>query len=139
MSSPHDPYSQGDPNSGGFPQQGPGSGGFQQPGPYGQPYVPLVATTSAQPRTNGLAVASMVVSIVGVPFMCAWIGFLLGILGVVFGHVAKGQIKREGTGGGGMATAGLVIGYCIIGLLMLLVVPLVVAGVSMPFLVGSSN
>jgi hypothetical protein len=36
------------------------------------------------------------------------------ILGVIFGHVAMGQIKRTGEEGRGMAIAGLVISYAAI-------------------------
>jgi hypothetical protein len=117
-------------NSGGFPQQ---------PNPYGYPqqpgYVPVVATTPAQPPNNGLAVTSMVLSLVGIPLMCAWIGFLLGLLGVIFGHIARSQIKRDGTRGSGMAVAGIAVGYCIIGLLLLVIsLPFLVAGFTLPFL-----
>ncbi|MEV3935868.1 DUF4190 domain-containing protein [Glycomyces sp. NPDC049804] len=68
------------------------------PQPYGYPpYVP--------PRpTNGMAVAAMVVGIVGV---C---GFL-GILALIFGNVAKRQIRETGDQGDGMATAGIVLGW----------------------------
>jgi hypothetical protein len=31
--------------------------------------------------------------------------------GIVLGHVARGQIKRTGEGGRGLATAALIIGY----------------------------
>jgi peptidyl-prolyl cis-trans isomerase B (cyclophilin B) len=66
-----------------------------------------VTTTSAG-GTNGFAVASLVLGLVGVP-----------ILAVVFGHVALHQM-RSGTGpsdGRGMAVAGLVLGYVFLGLL----------------------
>jgi hypothetical protein len=32
-------------------------------------------------------------------------------VGIILGHVARGQIKRTGEGGWGLATAALVIGY----------------------------
>ena len=65
--------------------------------PYGYQYVP--------PRpTNGMAIAAMVCGIVGV---CS----PLGILGVIFGTIAKRQIRETGEGGDGMATAGLVTGW----------------------------
>jgi peptidyl-prolyl cis-trans isomerase B (cyclophilin B) len=32
-------------------------------------------------------------------------------LGVIFGHIAIGQIKTTGEGGRGLAIAGLIIGY----------------------------
>jgi hypothetical protein len=65
--------------------------------PYGYPYVP--------PRpTNGMAIAAMVCGIVGV---CS----PLGVLGIIFGTVAKRQIRETGEGGDGMATAGIVCGW----------------------------
>ena len=53
--------------------------------------------------TNGYAIASLVLGIVGMG-----IGSLLA---VVFGHVALGQIRRTHEGGRGLAIAGLVLGY----------------------------
>ena len=38
-------------------------------------------------------------------------GILGGYLAVVFGHIAKSQIRKTGQRGSGMATAGLVLGY----------------------------
>ena len=57
-------------------------------------------------RTNGFAVASMVLGIV-------WLWWIGSILAVIFGHVAIRQINRSnGTESGtGMAIAGLVLGY----------------------------
>jgi len=57
--------------------------------------------------TNSAAVASLVFGIVSW-FLCPLVG---GILAVVFGHTAQGQIRRSGESGAGMATAGLVLGY----------------------------
>ncbi len=62
-------------------------------------------------RTNGFAIASLVCSLA--TFVFCGIGTVLGI---VFGHVARHQIKRTGEGGGGLALAGLIIGYASIGL-----------------------
>jgi len=55
-------------------------------------------------RTNGLAIASFVLSLLT---LCG-VGSLLG---VVFGHLSLGQIKREHQRGRGLAIAGLVLGY----------------------------
>lgn len=65
-------------------------------------------------RTNGLAIASLVLGILWV----AWIG---SILAVVFGHLALGQIKRSNGAeqGQGLAIAGLVLGYIGISTLVL--------------------
>jgi hypothetical protein len=45
--------------------------------------------------------------------------FVFWPLGIVFGHMARRQIRRTGEGGAGLATAGLVLGY-IFGVLTLL-------------------
>jgi hypothetical protein len=37
--------------------------------------------------------------------------FVIYPVGIILGHVARGQIKRTGQGGRGLATAALVIGY----------------------------
>lgn len=59
-----------------------------------------------QTRTNGLAIASMVLGIL-------WVYWIGSILAVIFGHRAIRQIDHSGglEGGRGMATAGLVLGY----------------------------
>lgn len=54
--------------------------------------------------TNGLAIGSLVLSLLGL--FCG-IG---SIVGVILGFIARGQIKRTGQGGDGMALAGIVIG-----------------------------
>jgi hypothetical protein len=41
-------------------------------------------------------------------FLCP---FIAGIVAVITGHVGHSQIKHSGEGGGGMATAGMVLGY----------------------------
>lgn len=63
---------------------------------YGQP---------AGPRTNTLAIISLVASLIGIP---TGIGFIAGI---ICGHIALSQIKKTGEQGRGMAVAGLIIGY----------------------------
>lgn len=53
---------------------------------------------------NGMAIASMVLGIV----WTYWIG---SILALVFGYVARRQIKRSGQRGNAMAVAGIVLGW----------------------------
>ncbi|PRW64123.1 DUF4190 domain-containing protein [Actinopolyspora mortivallis] len=137
------------PNSGGFsqPHQSSYTGGFQYPGYQpGQQYPGnqnfYIGYEGGQlPRNNGLAITSMVLSLVAIPFMCGlWPGGLLALLGVIFGHVAQSQISRDGTRGSGMATAGLVIGYCLLGLFLLGLLSLLSFGLgSLPFMAGAAG
>ncbi|MGI6168590.1 MAG: DUF4190 domain-containing protein [Christensenellales bacterium] len=75
-------------------------------------------------KTNGLAVAALVVGIVALVFCWyAWVGIIAGILAIIFGAVAKNQIKQDSeVGGAGMATAGLVLGIVAIGLIVLILI-----------------
>ncbi|KAA0232646.1 MAG: DUF4190 domain-containing protein [Actinobacteria bacterium] len=72
-----------------------------QPGAYYQPYG-----YAAVPKTNGLAVASLVC---GILFFCG----ITAIAAVVMGHIARSQIRDSGgyQTGDGMALAGLILGY----------------------------
>ena len=51
------------------------------------------------PPTNAMAIAALILAFVFFP------------IGIVLGHVARGQIRRTGEGGRGLATAALIIGY----------------------------
>lgn len=65
-------------------------------------------------RTNGFAITSFVLSLVGLCGIFTYgIGGIGSILAVIFGHIAISQINRSsGTlGGKGLAIAGLVMGY----------------------------
>ena len=52
--------------------------------------------------------------------------FVFAPLGIVFGHIAKKQIRRTGEGGSGLATAGLVLGYIFAVLWILYVIFIIV-------------
>ncbi|WEV26960.1 DUF4190 domain-containing protein [Streptomyces sp. 71268] len=86
------------------------------PTPPGQPGQPPTGWPGHPPyyvvpqRTNGLAVASMVLGIL-------WLYWIGSILALIFGYVARNQIRERGEGGGGMATAGLVLGWVGVGTL----------------------
>jgi uncharacterized Tic20 family protein len=43
--------------------------------------------------------------------LALWFGVVGGVLGIVFGHLARARIRRTGEAGWGTATAGLAIGY----------------------------
>jgi hypothetical protein len=75
----------------------------------GQPVV-----VQPQQKTNGLAVASMVLGIL-------WLYWIGSVLAVIFGHVAKSQIDNSNgaQSGGGMAIAGIALGWTGVGILLL--------------------
>jgi Domain of unknown function (DUF4190) len=85
--------------------QVPQQGGYPAPygPPVGYPYAP-------PPKTNGMAVASLVLGIL-------WIYWIGSILALVFGYVAKNQIRERGEQGAGLATAGIVLGWVGVGIL----------------------
>ena len=88
-----------------------GSGPPPPPGQGGPPpgYVPFGTPPPApNGRTNGLAVASMVLGIVGI-ILCVL--FIPWILAIVFGLIAIKQCNEDPSyTGKGMAIAGLVLG-----------------------------
>jgi len=59
------------------------------------------------PRSNSYAVASLVTRILSW-FLCPVLG---AIVAVALGHIARGQIRRTGEGGSGLAMTGLILGY----------------------------
>ena len=73
--------------------------------------VPVVGYVVAPNKTNALAIVSMVGGILG--FFTVGLGSLVGI---VCGHISLSQIKRAKENGKGMAIAGLVMGYLLLGL-----------------------
>jgi hypothetical protein len=68
-----------------------------QPGlPIAGPPQPVYVVA---PPTNGMAIAALILAFVFYP------------VGIILGHVARGQIRRTNEGGRGLATAALIIGY----------------------------
>ncbi len=135
---PYEPYGQ----SGG---QASGQAGAQDGGaPYGAPYTPP-AQPCGQPtgpygaapyggygypvpaRTNGLAIGSLVTSLVSLTLCMG----MTGVVGAILGHVARGQIKRNNEQGGGLALAGIIIGWLgfafFVGFVVLMIVLVAVA------------
>src|ERR1700723_910856 len=80
--------------------------GPQQPyPPYQGPYPPYQGPYPPALPTNGLAIASLV---------CGVGTFVIGlsfIPAIICGHIARRQIRRTGEQGGGLALAGLILGY----------------------------
>lgn len=67
--------------------------------------------------TNGTAIAALVC---GIAQFCG-LGPLGTIPAIVLGHVARNQIRQTGEQGGGMALAGIVLGWVGVGLTILVV------------------
>jgi hypothetical protein len=89
------------------------------PQPYGSPYPPAYRT---QPATNGMAIGSLVSSLVGIPSFFYCLPFVGPIIGIVLGIVALNQISKRHQKGKGMAIAGIAIGsLTLIGILILIV------------------
>jgi hypothetical protein len=74
-------------------------------------YAPPVVAQSR--RTSGMSIASMVVAIVGLIFSpCYGVpGIAIGMVGAILGHVGHKQAKERDEDGGGMAIAGITIGW----------------------------
>lgn len=85
--------------------------------------------------TNSLAVASLVFGIVSW-FLCPLVG---GIIAVICGHAALGQIKTSGEGGSGMASAGLVLGYIHIAVASVVIVFWLLVFGGLAALIGAST
>ena len=76
-------------------------------GPPGQPYPPYQRPYGPHPAapTNGMAITALV---------CGVASFVVGITfipAIVSGHIAQRQIRQTGERGGGLALAGLILGY----------------------------
>jgi hypothetical protein len=81
--------------------------------------LPVARATIVPPatNTNGLAIASLA---------CGLAQFMFGpvatIPAIVFGHLARHQIKRTGEQGAGVALAGLILGWAAVILAIVLIV-----------------
>jgi hypothetical protein len=91
-----------------------------QPGSTGGMIVAQVQMAK-QATTNGMAIAAMVLGI-------CWVYWIGSILALVFGYVARRQIKERGQNGDGMAIAGIVLGW--IGVASLIVVIIIAISTS---------
>lgn len=115
-SQPYQPYpgQEQPPYSGAYPPQQPYSA---YPQGYTPQYAPGPGYAPAGP-TSGMAIASLVCSLLGI-----------GLVGVILGHLALNEIKKSNgyTQGRGLAIAGLVIGYLQIAAGILIVIFVIIA------------
>ncbi|MGC4804576.1 DUF4190 domain-containing protein [Micromonospora sp. DT233] len=68
---------------------------------------------ASPPRTNGMAIAALVLSLVGIG------SCITAPVGAILGHVASKQIRETGEGGAGMAQAAIIVGWILTGLMVL--------------------
>ena len=90
------------------PHYGAYPGGYPPPPP--QPYSGF-APPPIGPR-NGLGIAALVLAIIGLVF--CWTvfgGVILGVCAVIIGFVARGRVTRREATNGGIAIAGIVLGF----------------------------
>ena len=82
-----------------------------------------------QKRTEGQAIASMVLGILSIISF----GILTAIPAVICGHIAKNKIRTdsENLQGDGMALSGLILGYITIGI-SILVIPFILLAIGIP-------
>ena len=121
------PPAQQPPGSYGQPQY-PQTQPPQYPPPPGQYPPPQYGAPPFQPKTNGLAVASLVLGIL-------WVCSLGSILAVIFGYMAMKQID-ESQGretGRGLALAGVVLGWIGVAFLVLYIVLLAVGAATFEY------
>src|ERR1700681_1592407 len=107
------------------PQGGP-AGYPPPPQPYSYPPPPPVPYSGFTPPPpgpkNGLGAAALVIAIVAlVSVWSVFGGVILGLVAVVIGFAARGRVKRGEATNGGVAIAGIVLGFLaiVVGLLFI--------------------
>jgi hypothetical protein len=91
------------------PPPPPPSGGYVPPPPSGYAAAPA---GYAAPRTDGLAIASLIIGILSLVCSVACLGVILGPTAAIMGFISRQRIASSGgtVGGGTLATVGLVLG-----------------------------
>src|ERR1700758_888083 len=84
---------------------------WSQPPGAGYPAPPSMPYYSQAPR-NGLGVAALILAIVGLLLCWSVVGgVMFGIVAAVMGFIARGRVKRGEANNGGVALAGVVLGF----------------------------
>ncbi|MCD2188853.1 DUF4190 domain-containing protein [Actinomycetospora soli] len=95
-----------------------------EPFPQGQ-WDAGTATPPPKPK-NGMGTAALVFGILGL-LTCWWlpiIGFLFGLLAVIFGVIGRGRVRKQQATNGGVALTGLLLGLLsvIVNIILMIVV-----------------
>ena len=83
--------------------------------------TPYAADVPSRSLPKGLAVASLVLGIVGIFTAFILLGGLLGLVAVILGFVALGKVKKVEADGKGLAIGGIVTGAVALLLTVLIV------------------
>ena len=81
------------------------------PEPASPPPPPIAAASTSPPRTEAFAATSLILGILGLALPCFWLFPAPQVIAVILGHISVSQTRAYGTGGRGMGTAGLILGY----------------------------
>lgn len=125
MTSPEgnpDDRTQGWPASGQPPPYS-GQTAYSPPGYPAYPGYPPPGYPPPPRQTNGLAIASLILGIL-------WLYWVGSVLALIFGYVARSQIRERGEGGAGLATAGIVLGWIGIAVLVAIFAFFIIAGIA---------
>lgn len=115
-------------------ESGGSTGSSAEQGFVGAPPLPTYHPYPPMRRpTNNLALASLIVSLVSL-MSCP----LIGGVGVYLGNRARAEIGQSGEDGAGLAQAGVIIGWCAVGLAVLSVLVFAAYLVFMAVVVGVS-
>ena len=105
----------------------------EPPPPSAFPPPPATVYVSSE-RTDGTAIAALILGVLAIPgaLLSGVFGVLPGALAIVLGLIARRRIKESGgtLGGGGLATAGWILGICgvlIGGIVMVVLILFVIA------------
>ncbi|AZC13840.1 DUF4190 domain-containing protein [Microbacterium sp. ABRD28] len=112
----------------------PGPSPYGATAPYGTqpPYAGAPYGAYAGPKTNVLAIVSLISSIASFVIL----PFIGSLVGVITGHMALSQIKRTGEQGRGLALAGTIVGYVGLGFILLFVLFFLSF---LPLIIGSAS
>lgn len=106
-----------------YPEQttpmGQSGGGYPPPPPPQGYYGHQQVTRGA----NGFAIASLVLGIL-------WIYWVGSVLALIFGYVARRQIKQRNESGDGMAIAGIVLGWIGVAAFVVVVIVFTLVGLN---------
>jgi uncharacterized protein DUF4190 len=95
---------------GSYPPPPPQYGAYPASYPPPQPYSGFTPPPTG-PR-NGLGIAALVIAIIGLVLCWTVVGgVILGLSAVIIGFVAQGRVKRGQATNGGVAIAGIVLGF----------------------------